>query len=263
MTAHAISYKEYYSYSGVLEALSEMPFNVAFISFDDLLNDPSILGGPGVIINVGEAYDAFSGGEYWNNPEIVTKIREYVDAGNGFIGIGEPSAYQKEGKYFQLFDVLGVDKELGFTLSTNKYNWDTQTHPLLEGLSTELNLAEEMKNTYALPDTQVLDIKNRNVRISVNQYGKGQSVYLSGLPFSFENARLLYRSIFYAAGKLDEIKTWYSENYNLEVNVYPSTNSFCVVNNTYEPQSSTIYKGDGSSFEVNLDESEIKWFEID
>lgn len=58
------------------------------------------------------------------------------------------------------------------------------------------------------------------------------------------------------------MKHWYSENYNVDVNVYPSTNSFCVVNNTYEPQTTTIYKGDGSSFEVELAECEIQWFEI-
>ncbi len=30
--------------------------------------------------------------------------------GGGFIGIGEPTAYQHEGHYFQLANVLGVDK---------------------------------------------------------------------------------------------------------------------------------------------------------
>lgn len=262
MTAHALSYKEYYSYSGVLEALSGMPFDVEFMSFEDILENPSILDGQGVIINVGEAYDAFSGGQYWDNPTIVAAIRKFVDQGNGFIGIGEPSAFLKEGKYFQLHDVLGIDKELGFTLSTDKYNWETHHHPILEGLPEELHFGEEMKNIYALEDSQILKIKNRNVNLAINEYGNGRAVYMSGLPFSFENSRLLYRSIFYAAGKLDEIKHWYSDNYNVEVNVYPSTNSFCVVNNTYEPQTTTIYKGDGSSFEVNLEESEIKWFEI-
>lgn len=262
MTAHALSYKEYYSYSGVLEALSGMPFDVEFISFEDILDNPSILDGHGVIINVGEAYDAFSGGPYWNNPTIVTALRQFVDRGNGFIGIGEPSAYHKEGKYFQLYDVLGVDKELGFSLSTDKYNWDQHEHPLLEGLPQEFNFGEEMKNIYALEDTQILKVDNQNVQLAVNEYGQGKSVYMSGLPFSFENARLLYRSIFYAAGQLDEIKKWYSDNYNVEVNVYPSTNSFCVVNNTYEPQNTIVYKGDGSSFEVNLKESEIQWFEM-
>lgn len=263
MSAHALSYKEYYSYSGVLEALSGMPFDVNFMSFDDILEDPHCLDDAGVIINVGEAYDAFSGGEYWNNSKIVSAIREFVYNGGGFIGIGEPSAYQREGKYFQLFDVLGVDKELGFSLSTDKYNWDASAHFVSEQLSQDANFGEAMKNIYALPNTKIVRISNQSVNLAVNSYGKGNSVYLSGLPFSFENARLLYRSLFYAANKQEEMKRWYSENYNVEVNVYPSTNSYCVVNNTYEPQETTIYKGDGTSFHVELEESQIKWFSID
>lgn len=262
MSAHALSYKEYYSYSGVVEALSGMPFDIQFMSFDDILADESCLDDAGVIINVGEAYDAFSGGEYWNNEKIVSAIRKFVHNGGGFIGIGEPSAYQREGKYFQLFDVLGIDKELGFSLSTDKYNWDVKEHFITEGLPETLNFGEEMKNIYALPETQIVRMKNRNVNLAVNDYGKGHAVYMSGLPFSFENARLLYRSLFFAAGKQEEIKKWYSDNYFVEINVYPSTNSFCVVNNTYEPQTAIVYKGDGTSFTVELEESEIKWFDI-
>ncbi len=262
MSAHALSYKEYYSYSGVLESLSGMPFDVNFMSFDDILNDSSCLDDAGVIINVGEAYDAFSGGEYWSDPRIVCALRKFIYEGGGFIGIGEPSAYQKEGKYFQLYDVLGVDKELGFSLSTDKYNWDEKPHFISEQLSQDASFGEEMKNIYALRNTQVVRLTNKTVNAAVNTYGKGHSVYLSGLPFSFENSRLLYRSLYYAAGKQDEIKKWYADNYNVEVNVYPSTNSFCVVNNTYMPQESIVYKGDGTEFKVILKESEIKWFNI-
>lgn len=34
------------------------------------------------------------------------------------------------------------------------------------------------------------------------------------------------------------------------------------VNNTYEPQDTVVYRGDGSSFELHLDANEIKWYEI-
>ncbi len=262
MTAHALSYKEYYSYSGVLEALSGMAFDVQFMSFDDILNNPSCLDDAGVIINVGEAYDAFSGGSYWDNEKIVSAIRKFVYNGNGFIGIGEPTAFQKNGKHFQLYDVLGVDKELGFTLSTDKYNYEVHDHFITEGLSKDLSFGEELKNIYALENTKILKIDNKNVQLAVNTYGKGHSVYMSGLPFSFENTRLLYKSLFFAANKQAEMTKWYSDNYNVEVNVYPSTNSFCVVNNTYEEQKTLVYRGDGTSFEVILKETEIKWFTI-
>ena len=37
---------------------------------------------------------------------------------------------------------------------------------------------------------------------------------------------------------------------------------YCVVNNTYEPQDTTVYTTGGSSFALHLDANEIKWYEI-
>ena len=37
---------------------------------------------------------------------------------------------------------------------------------------------------------------------------------------------------------------------------------YCVVNNTYEPQSTTVYKGDGTSFDLDLEANGIYWYEI-
>ena len=258
---HAIWYKQIYSYTGVMEALSGFPFDVRFISFDDIRKDPSILADMDVVMNIGSAYTSFSGGAEFDET-IITALRRYVDQGGGFIGVGEPTAINRNGKYFTLYDVLGVDKELGFTMHTDKYNWEVHpNHFITEQLEHE-DWGECINNVYALPGTEILAEKDLHVNLAVNEYGKGRGVYMNGLPFSFENVRLLYRAIFFAAHKEDEMKHWYSENYNVDVNVYPSTNSFCVVNNTYEPQTTTIYKGDGSSFEVELAECEIQWFEI-
>ena len=261
MVAHALWYKEIYSYSGVLEALSGMPFDVSFISFDDILEDPHVLDDAGVIINTGDAYTAYSGGEYWADPRIIEAMRRFVYNGGGFIGVGEPTAYQRNGHFFQLYDVLGVDKELGFSLSTDKYNWEEKEHFLTENFAETIDFGEEVKNIYALNGTTVLKDDRHNIMFAANTYGKGRSVYLRGLPFSFENARLLYRCLFYAAGKEDEIKTWYSENPNVEVNVYPNTQSYCVVNNTYEEQTTTVYT-DRESYALTLAATEIRWFSI-
>lgn len=258
MVAHALWYKEIYSYSGILEALSGMPFEVQFISFDDILENEHCLDDAGVIINAGDAYTSYSGGAYWDDPRIVVAIRKFVYEGGGFIGVGDPSAYQKEGHFYQLYDVLGVDKELGFSLSSDKYNWKEQHHFLNEELHHPF-FGEQIKNVYALDDTIVLKDDDHNIQFACHSYGQGRSIYLSGLPFNFENARLLYRCLFYAAGKENEMKQWYSENCNVEVNVYPNTQSYCVVNNTYEPQHTIIYT-DTERFEVTLEESEIKWY---
>ena len=53
-----------------------------------------------------------------------------------------------------------------------------------------------------------------------------------------------------------------STNYNVEVHAYVKNGKYCVVNNTYEPQDTTVYIGDGSSFDLHLNSNEIKWYEI-
>ena len=55
MVHHAIYYKQNYSYFGIIEALSGAPFDVSFISFDDIRNDRELLKNFDVIINVGDA----------------------------------------------------------------------------------------------------------------------------------------------------------------------------------------------------------------
>ena len=71
---HSIWHREIYSYTGVLECLSGMPFDVEFITFDDIKN--GIAEDIKVIINSGDAYTAFSGGEYWTDETVLTNIRD-------------------------------------------------------------------------------------------------------------------------------------------------------------------------------------------
>ena len=98
--------------------------------------------------------------------------------------------------------------------------------------------------------------------MSVKKYGKGRGVYISGLPYSFENARILYRSILWSSNREKQLKQWFSDNYNVEVHAYVENHKFCVVNNTYEPQDTVIYRGDGSSFALKMEANEIKWYTV-
>ncbi|QUH29986.1 1,3-beta-galactosyl-N-acetylhexosamine phosphorylase [Vallitalea guaymasensis] len=262
MVAHALWNKKCYSYGGILEALAGMQFDVKFISFEDIKNDKSILDDVGVIINAGSAYTANSGGENWADAEIVTTIKEFVANGGGFIGVGEPSAYEQNGRFFQMASVLGVDRELGFSLSTDKYNWEEKPHFITEQCKDDIDFGEGIKDVYALKNAQVIVNNGGDIEMTANEFGNGRSVYLSGLPYSFENTRILYRSIFWAAGKENEMKKWYSDNINVDVHAYMNTKKYCVVNNTYTKQSTTIYKGDGTAFELDLQENEILWFDM-
>ncbi len=262
MVAHALWYKQTYSYAGVLEALSGHPFDVQFISFDDVRRDKHILDDIDVVINAGDAYTAFSGGANWADPNIVTAIKEFVYNGGGLIGVGEPTACQREGHYFQLANVLGVDKEVGWSLSTDKYNWSEHDHFITADCTKPVDFGEGMKNIYALDGTTVLIQRNQEVQLAVHDFGKGKAVYISGLPYSFENARLLYRSILWAAGKENELYKWLSSNFNVEIHAYVENGKYCVVNNTYGPQNTVVYKGDGSSFPLSMKANDILWFDI-
>ncbi len=262
MVHHALYQKQNYSYAGVIEALSGAPFDVRFISFDDILANPAVLDGIDVIINVGDADTAHTGGTYWTNPVITDAIRRFVWNGGGFIGVGEPTGHQHQGRFFQLADVLGVEKETGFTLNYDKYNWDSNSHFITEDCTGDVNFGEGKKSIYALAGTKIIVQKDKEVQLAVNEYGKGRSVYISGLPYTFENNRLLHRAVLWSTHSESGLNTWFSSNYNVEVHAYVKNGKYCVVNNTYEPQKTTVYRGDGRSFELSMEANEIKWYKI-
>ena len=263
MVHHALYYKQNYSYAGVIEMLSGAPFDVKFISFEDIKNDPHLLDSLDVIINVGDADTAHTGGIWWEDPEISSAIRKFVWNGGGFIGVGEPSGHPYQGHILQLASVLGVEEENGFTLNYDKYNWEEHPdHFILQDADRPIDFGEGKKNIYALEGTEVLAQRNKEVQMAAHDFGKGRAVYISGVPYSFANSRTLYRAILWSAHSEEELHTWFSSNYNVEVHAYVKNGKYCVVNNTYEPQDTTVYTTDGSSFALHLDANEIKWYEI-
>ena len=263
MVHHALYQKQNYSYAGVIEALSGAPFDVKFISFDDIKADPSVLDGIDVLINVGGGDTAHTGGVWWEDADISSAVKRFVYNGGGLIGVGEPSGHQYQGRYIQLAQVLGVEKETGFTLGYDKYNWDEHPgHFILADCDGEPDFGEGQKNMYALEGTDILVQHEKEVQMAVNSFGSGRAVYISGLPYSFSNSRVLHRAILWSSHGEDALLTWFSSNCNVEVHAYPRNGKYCVVNNTYEPQSTTVYRGDGSSFGLDLEANEIRWYEL-
>ena len=216
-----------------------------------------------VLINVGDGDTAHTGGAIWEDPEISSLIKSFVWSGGGLIGVGEPSGHQYQGRYLQLSGVLGVEKETGFTLNYDKYNWEEHPdHFILEDCSGPVDFGEGKKSIYALEGAEVLVQRDREVQLAVNEFGKGRAVYISGLPYSFENSRLLHRAVLWSARKEEELHRWFSTNCNVEIHAYVQSGKFCAVNNTYTPQSTTVYRGDGTAFSLDLAPGEIRWFEI-
>ena len=262
MVHHALYQKQNYSYAGIIEALSGAPFDVKFISFDDIRENPAILDSIDVIINVGDGDTAHTGGAEWEDAAISSAIRKFVHNGGGFIGVGEPTGHQYQGHYFQLANVLGVEKETGFTLNYDKYNWNQNpAHFILADVAEEVDFGEGKKSIYALDSAEILVQKEKEVQMATNAFGNGRSVYISGLPYSFENSRVLYRAILWAAHGEEILHKWFSTNYNVEVHAFVANGKYCVVNNTYVPQDTTVYTDNGS-FDLHLDANEIRWYNI-
>lgn len=266
MVAHELWYQQIYSYQGILEALSGLPVEVVFLSFDDAKN--GALRGLDAVINAGDAGTAFSGGEVWLDAELLSAVREFVYGGGGLIGVGEPTAVAANGRFFQLADVLGVDEEIGFTLSEDKYNLQKRAHPVTEGMA-EFDYGEDKKNVYALAGTQVLDIafsdrfvRNVNVgevKMAANEYGAGRSFYITGLPYSFRNARLLYKALCWTAKK--DWRRVYAENENIECHYYPDSGKYAIVNNCEREQTTAFFDKNGEKKLLALKGLQTLWLQ--
>ena len=261
MVHHALYQKQNYSYFGAIEALAGGPYDVSFISFEDILANPSILDNVDVILNVGGADTAHTGGFYWTNPQIVIAIRGFIARGGGFIGIGEPSGHQYNGHFFQLAEALGVEQENGFTLGYNKYNWQEKTHFITADVSGEIDFGEGTKNIYAREDTEVLVCRDEEIQLAANSYFDGRAVYMGGLPYNPQNVRLLHRAILWSGGKEAELHRWFSTNPHVEVHYYPQNSMYCVCNNSYEKKETTVYT-ENTSFVVELKGGEVRWYNL-
>lgn len=261
--AHALWYKDIYSYIGVIEALSGMPVEVDFISFDDIKQN-GINEDIGVIINAGDYNTAWSGGEKWIDEKVVTTIREWIFNGGGFIGVGEPTACQHQGRYFQLADVLGVDKEVGFTLSYTKYDKENRNHFITAGYNGNFECGEGMKSIHGISEgANIIYANDKDVMLSTNEFGKGRSVYISGLPYNPQNAKLLLRTLYWTAGKESDIYKWYCTNPLTECAAFLDTGKIVVINNSYEKQVTEVYKDKNNKIVIELEPCISKWINID
>ncbi|MGN1052656.1 MAG: lacto-N-biose phosphorylase central domain-containing protein, partial [Candidatus Scatosoma sp.] len=248
---------ETYSYLGVLECLSGMPVNVEFVNFEQVKE--GVLKKYDVVINIGDAMTAYSGGEKWLDVEVLEQVRKFVAEGGGFIGIGEPSAIPYNGKFFQLSDVMGVEREMGQSLIYECYNTEVVKDFALEDCTQAPDVGEPLSNVYAKPYASVLSFDNGQVRIATNVFGKGRSYYFTGLKYTLENSRMLYRAMLNSCGKAGLLRRWYSENVNTECNYYPTTGYYAVLNNSCEEQETIVYDGEGNTQSITLEPMQIVW----
>ena len=238
----------------VTESLAGLPVEVSYISFSDILKN-GIPKDIDVIINAGKSPTAWPGGEHWKNEKIIETITKWVSNGGGFIGIGEPSACRFSSQYFQLSHLLGVDREIGETLSKVKMELPTLSnkHFLLENFKENIDFGKGIDNVYpTCKDTMILSQEKGSVKIALKNFGKGKSIYLSGFRFTPANTHLLHRSLYWAAGMEQEFGPWTCSNINTDCAYYPNAGKIVVINNIPEDQKTKVFDLDGKSIDVSL-----------
>lgn len=291
MVAHALPYRETRNYAGVLEALAGLPFEVRFLSFEEVADpEGSALEGVDVLVNAGAAGTSFSGGPAWRDVRLQERVRSFVGHGGGLVGVGEPTAWVgpeslppaheggrasvpahgggrsqlSPGTVFALADVLGVDREVGWSLSTDRHPTTVGSHFLSADLHGSFDHGEEPGAVVATdPTTQVVVEEGGRVRLSTHDFGNGRGVYLAGLPWSPQNSRLLHRTLMWAAHREGE---WgvlpVSSDPAVEVAWYPGV-SRALAYNSSDRTVETRLSGLGADRSVHLGPGASRWLDED
>lgn len=217
------------------ESLSGLPFDVRFISFEDIRS--GVLEDIDVIINAGAAGTAWSGGDVWKDDEVVERLTKWVYDGGTFLGVNEPSAVEGYDTYFRMAHVLGVDKDTGAKVCHGKWTFTVEQIP---GLIPEGADIKALDGLY-LTDGKagVLLEEEGNPLLTVHSFGRGCGIYLSSYRISPANTRMLQNLILYGSGeKLDQDGV--TSNLNTECAYFPDEHALVVINNTDTEQKSQV-----------------------
>jgi 1,3-beta-galactosyl-N-acetylhexosamine phosphorylase len=239
-----------------------LPVEVQFLSFAEI-EQSGVPRDLDVIINDGDAETAWSGGRWWINPTVAAEVRRFVHNGGGFIGCRGPTAFQHQGRYFQLADVMGVDMEIGYTLQSATVKAELlKQHFITEDLHGAADFGTSETFVYVCdPATQLLAANGLHVLAAAKPCGKGRSVFFGALPYDLANARLLHRAICWAAGKEKHLKQWFCENPNTDCAFYPQSGNLVVVNNTDRSQTTRFFDGRERSHRITLKPYQSCWLQ--
>ena len=215
----------------LLESLSGLPFDVEFLSFDDI--STGVPKNIDVIINAGAAGDAWSGGNNWENEATVENLTAWVHKGGVFLGVGEPSAHPGHSNFLRMAHVLGVDIDNGEKACHGRWAYDVRS---VNGLippgsmiagRADVILTNGNADVLAAADFPLL---------TINDFGNGKGVYMANFVYSADNTFLLQSIILHASG---HVAQGISNNPLVECAVFPSKLVF-VNNSDQEQQASCV-----------------------
>lgn len=240
----------------VIEALSGLPFEVEFKSFEDIL-EQGIDKEVRVIINAGICGSAWSGGDIWKDARIVEALTEFVAEGGGFLGVNEPSASYHSTQFLQLSHILGVDKDTGNKKCLGKYAYTCEEESFITA-GAEGAVLPETEGMFILSgNTKVLMEKAGKPLLTVNSFGKGRGVYLSGFRYTLENTRLLMHVLLFAAQNEQAAEQYICSNPMTECAYYPASGKLVIINNTGKAQTTSVKTGNGQKITTTLEPFDI------
>ena len=241
----------------VNEALSGLPVEVKFISFEDAEN--GALDGVSAVINAGRAGDAWSGGDAWKSDRLVEKLTEFVHRGGAFIGIGEPSAAPGYHTFFRMAHVLGIDEDTGARVCHGKWAYKIEKGLPFQQPSGGL---KDKENLYLTDGkAKVLADMGGIPQMTVNRFGKGLGVYLSDFTVTPQNTRMLLDILLYAA-ELNGKAPYVTGDCRAEAAYYPASRTLIVINNAAETVDTSVSLPDSGWLGVTLAPLETKVLSI-
>ncbi len=231
----------------LLESLAGSAFEVKFLSFEDITK--GIPEGLGVIMNAGNAGEAWSGGTLWNDDQVVDTLTQWVHGGGIFLGVGEPSAAAGHHTRLRMAHVLGVDIDHGEYDCHGKWTFDVSDP---NGLIPDGVEFTERAGIRLTDGTAAVLAKAGEVpAVTLHAFGKGQGIYLSDFAFSDAYTRLLQNLLLFCAyGKTQQ--DGITENMHTECAVYPAAGQVAFVNRSTEPQKAAC-TWQGKRYEMALE----------
>lgn len=237
------------------EALSGLPVDVEFVSFDDVKKDA--LKDVDLVINAGRAGTAWSGGENWNDPVLVEKLQKWVYEGGIFLGVEEPSAVAGQDTYFRMANVLGVDEDTGARVCHGKWQYTVDQETAKKIFPEGSSIAG--KNWLYLTDGkgQVLADENGVPTAVVHDFGKGKGIYLAGFEKNNANTRMLLNLMLYAKG-MDPDQMYLTDTPDAECAYYPASKKLVVINNSERDLTTKVKTAKGvKEFNLKAFETQI------
>ena len=236
------------------EALSGLPVDVRFLSFEDVEN--GALENVDVLINAGCAGDAWSGGDAWKSDRLVEEITRFVHEGGSMIGVGQPSAVDGYHTYFRMAHVLGIDEDTGARICHGRWAFDVEDAPVAVAKD-----AFKANDRLYLTDgrAKVWAQKNGAPVMTVNQFGKGKAVYMSSFRVCDESTRMLLELLVYLTGAQP---LYVSDHASVETAYFPEEKMLVALNNMEEPVTASV-SVPGGSVQIELAPMETKMLPLE